>query len=314
MAKTSRTLRFILTDRNSILVISLLAGLVWDSGAQWTEKLVLPGLIVIMTVSMMDVSARDFVPFSAAVRPFFLGTLMNYGILTSAILILTTIFIRDPSFRIGFILMAAAPPAVAVIPFTFLFKGDVPFSLAGTMGGYTSGLLLTPLITLLLVGPGIIDPGRLAVIMVELIVIPVAVSRLIAWTGANRALRPVKGLIVNWSFFLLSYTIIGLNRDALFREPALVLASFIIAFATTIPLALAIEFVGRRFGVGHSRLVALVLLGTLKNYGVAGGLALTLFEKRTAMPATVASVFMVIYVIYLDVANRRRRTVDGRLP
>ena len=41
-------------------------------------------------------------------------------------------------------------------------------------------------------------------------------------------------------------------------------------------------------------LTSLVLLGTLKNYGLAGGLALALFSKKTSVPATVSAVFMII--------------------
>ena len=45
---------------------------------------------------------------------------------------------------------------------------------------------------------------------------------------------------------------------------------------------------------------SLVLLGTLKNYGIAGGLALALFSKEAASPSTVSSVFMIIYIIWLE--------------
>lgn len=50
----------------------------------------------------------------------------------------------------------------------------------------------------------------------------------------------------------------------------------------------------------------LVLLGTLKNFGLAGGLALTLSSRQSAMPATVSSVFMIVYIIYLDIMAKRR--------
>ena len=51
-------------------------------------------------------------------------------------------------------------------------------------------------------------------------------------------------------------------------------------------------------------LTSLVLLGTLKNYGIAGGLALTLFSQETALPATVSSVFMIVYIIWLNFKKR----------
>ena len=46
-------------------------------------------------------------------------------------------------------------------------------------------------------------------------------------------------------------------------------------------------------------LTPLVLLGTLKDDGLAGGLALALFSKKTSVPATVSAVFMIVYILWL---------------
>ncbi len=51
-------------------------------------------------------------------------------------------------------------------------------------------------------------------------------------------------------------------------------------------------------------LTSLVLLGTLKNYGLAGGLALALFSRKTSVPATVSAVFMIVYIIWLELKLR----------
>jgi len=58
-------------------------------------------------------------------------------------------------------------------------------------------------------------------------------------------------------------------------------------------------------GINRSTLTSLVLLGTLKNYGIAGGPALALFSKTTAIPASVSSIFMIVYIIWLDLQKRR---------
>ena len=42
----------------------------------------------------------------------------------------------------------------------------------------------------------------------------------------------------------------------------------------------------------------------LKNYGMAGGMALALFSEKTSAPATVSSVFMIVYVIWLEFKKR----------
>jgi BASS family bile acid:Na+ symporter len=58
-------------------------------------------------------------------------------------------------------------------------------------------------------------------------------------------------------------------------------------------------------------LISLVLLGTLKNYGLAGGMALALFSEKTSVPATVSSVFMIVYIIWLE--YKKRRTEQGKV-
>jgi hypothetical protein len=49
-------------------------------------------------------------------------------------------------------------------------------------------------------------------------------------------------------------------------------------------------------GIFETIATSLVLLGTLKNYGIAGGLDLTLFRRKTALPATVSSVLIIVYI------------------
>jgi BASS family bile acid:Na+ symporter len=47
-----------------------------------------------------------------------------------------------------------------------------------------------------------------------------------------------------------------------------------------------------------------VLLGTLKNYGLAGGISLAFFGNDSALPAAVSTVFMIIYVIWLGIQRQ----------
>jgi len=55
--------------------------------------------------------------------------------------------------------------------------------------------------------------------MVELILLPLVCSRVLLWTGWAKKLEPWKGTLTNWSFFLIVYTIIGLNRQLFFEKP-----------------------------------------------------------------------------------------------
>ncbi len=150
------------------------------------------------------------------------------------------------------------------------------------------------------------NPGKLFLIMVELILVPLILSRVLVRTGMAPRIEPIKGAITNWSFFILTYTIVGLNRDVFLNQPASLMPVALIALASTFLLGWGIERLGRFFQVRPQALISLVLLGTLKNYGLAGGLALALFSKETAVPATVSTVFMIVYIIWLGFKSRWR--------
>jgi bile acid:Na+ symporter, BASS family len=293
-------------DRNAVLLLSIALGLAWGGGAAWAERLVLPALALVMTVSVMDITTDKLSSAGSITRPALVGVLMNYLVLTGVILGLAFGLIREKAFFTGFVIIAAVPPAVAVVPFTMFLKGDVRFSLIGNVGAYLAGLALMPLIAIAFIGEKLSSPLQLAVIAVELILVPLVVSRVLLRLHLGPSLERAKKPITNWGFFLVSYVIIALNRDVLLKDTLSLTPVFFIAFATTILLGWVIEACGKLLGLKREKIISVVLLGTLKNYGLAGGLALTLFDKPSAVPATVASVFMVAYIIYLELVMRRR--------
>jgi BASS family bile acid:Na+ symporter len=300
-------MRNLLRDRNFILISALVIGLLWGKGASWTEPMTLPALAIVMTFSTMGVPESIFRSLRGLLRPMMIGIVMNYFILGVVLLLLTTFLIYDEALRLGFILIAAVPPAVAVIPFTYFLKGDETLSLIGTAGAYLGALIIMPLIALLFLGSGFINPMKLVVIMLELILFPLIASRLLLRIGIASRLDSIKGPITNWSFFLLTYTIVGLNRELILNQPLSLSPVVFIALLSTFLLGWGIEKVGRLLHVPQKVLTSLVLLGTLKNYGLAGGLALALFSKKTSMPATVSTIFMIVYIIWLEFRVRRNR-------
>jgi bile acid:Na+ symporter, BASS family len=296
----------ILRNRDFLLLFSIALGLAWGDGARVTEKAVLPALALVMTLAVMGVPIGVFRSPRSLIAPTLAGLLLNYGVLGGMLLALNFAFIGDGALRAGFVIMAAAPPAVAVIPFTFLLKGDSPFSLVATVGCYLAALAIMPVLTLALLGEGFADSRKVAMIMAELILAPLLISRFLRWSGAAGKLEPWKGPLTNWGFALVVYTIVGLNRNQFLAEPLLILPVALIAFSATFLLGFAIERVARLLKVGREKRVSLVLLGTHKNTGLAAGLALTLFNEETALPASVSTVFMIVYIVWLSLRGRRK--------
>ena len=101
-------------------------------------------------------------------------------------------------------LLVAVPPAIAVIPFTDFLRGNTTFSLLATVACYLGALIITPLIALAFLGTSYIEPRSLVMVIVELIGLPLLVSRVLLWTSMAARLEPIKGTITNWSFFVVT--------------------------------------------------------------------------------------------------------------
>jgi len=195
--------------------------------------------------------------------------------------------------------MAISPPGVAIVPFTYFLKGDVSLSLAGVVGGYLAALMITPLAGWLLFGAGIVDPMKLFLIVTELIVIPIVLARIAVKTGIADRVAPVRGTIVNWTFFLIVYTIVGLNQAVFFSETLSLVPVAVIVVTSSFVVTLVIERLAPLLKLDAQTTTSLVLLATIKNYGLAGGLALALFDQQAAVPAAVASVVVILFFIWL---------------
>ena len=294
----------LLRNRNFILFMALMLGLLLPKGTRWTEHLTLPALAIVMSLSTMGVSGGLFRSLRSLIIPAILGILMSYVVLAGFILGMSAIIINEEDIWKGFIVLAIVPPAVAVIPFTEFLKGNITYSLVGIIGAYLGALIIMPLIVFKFLGSSSFDLGRLSIITILLIIAPLVISRLLLWKRIDEQLESIKGTITNWCFFVVSYTIVGLNQDVFIRQPLSLVPVAAIAIASTFFLGLVIECVGKLFRIDPKITTSLVLLGTIKNYGLAGGIALALFSKQTALPATVSTIFMFVYVIWLGFRAR----------
>jgi bile acid:Na+ symporter, BASS family len=293
-------IRAVLASRNVIFALAVGLGLVLPGAAEWLRPLILPALAVVLTISTLGVGNELFRRPGTLIVPSLTGILLNYLILGNVIVVLSAVLIREDLLWKGFVLMAAVPPAVAVIPFTSYLRGNLFVSLVGTVGGYLGGLVLMPLMLVVLLGGSLADPALLVQHALVLILLPLAASRLILWKGWQSRIRPVRGALTNWGFFLVVYAITGLNQDILVRNPGVLLPIAAVAFAATFVLGFLVERVARLLHLTDETTTSLVLLGTLKNYGLTGGLALSLFGREAALPAAVGSLFLILYYLWLS--------------
>jgi predicted Na+-dependent transporter len=80
-----------------------------------------------------------------------------------------------------------------------------------------------------------------------------------------------------------------------------------IAFASTFVLAEIINQVSRLLGVEKADRISLLLLGTRKNGGLAGAIAIIFLEPRAAVPVAVVAAFNAIHFVWLTSWVKRMR-------
>jgi BASS family bile acid:Na+ symporter len=297
-------LKLLLRNRNSIFLFALGLGLFLPHAVQMTRHLILPALALAMTLSTMEIDGALFRQTRSLLLPALIGIIMSYIVLGNVIIGLATLLFSDEMIWTGFVLLAAVPPAIAVIPFSGFLRGNSSVSLLGTMGGYLGGLAIMPLIAVSLLRSLSFDPFNLVMITLELIVLPLAVSRLLIRRGWRERIDPYRGAVTNWSFFVVLYTLVGLNHHIILDRTLTLLPIASIAFLSMFILGFLIDWVGSLFHIPKETRTSLVLLGTLKNQGLAGGLALTLFGQEAALPGAVTTIVMIAYIIWLDFKKR----------
>lgn len=293
-----------LRNRNWIFILAMTAGLALPQAVFVARHLVLPALALAMALATMGIENAIFRRPRSLIFPALLGVIMSYIILGNIIIGLAVLLIHDEMIWTGFVLLAAAPPAVAVIPFSVFLRGNGTLSLIGTLGAYLGALAIMPLMAFGLLRSQVFDPFKLLMITLELIILPLAVSRLLIRKGWKERIEPYRGTITNWSFFLVLYALIALNRDIILGRTLTLLPVAALSLISMFVLGFLIDWVLGLFHIPKETRTSLVLLGTLKNQGMAGGFALTLFSQEAALPAAVSTMVMIGYVIWLDFMKR----------
>lgn len=270
------------------LVLGLLAG----GFPCYTKEISMASLALLMTLSLSTVDlggtrGRDHLGHAVS------ALALNYLMLTIVILLIGLPF--SDELWPGWVLMAAAPSAVSVVPFTSILGGRTTKALFSTAANYIAALILMPVITFSLIGDAV-SAANLIYALLLLIALPMAASR---GVQKLKLRNETNTIAMNLAFAVLIFAVAGSNRDAFFGEPALVLAISAGCLARTFGTGLATEYCLRRAGIAKEERIAYTLFASYKNLGLTATLAIALFEPIVAVPATICIVFEVAWVIFL---------------
>ncbi len=115
-------------NRNFILVLSIVIGLaVGEKVAVLTRPAVLPVLALIMTLSTTSITSREFTSIKTMPGRILIALLINYVVMGGIILLMGRWLIDDSELWTGLVVIAAVPPAIAAVPWTYVLGGDTLF-------------------------------------------------------------------------------------------------------------------------------------------------------------------------------------------
>lgn len=296
----------LLRNRTFILVMAFVLGLVFSDVASLAGGLTMPALAVVLTVSSAQVSVKEFLPLRKMLRPVLWALSLNYLLLGALILVLAWWLMPTWDLWVGYVLVAAAPPGVAIIPFTYILGGDLKLSLLGTFGVYLLSLLLTPALVYFFTGDAAVSPFRLLNTMLMLILIPFVLSQVIRFNPtASPIIARWRGTIVNWGFFLVIFTVVGLNQEVFLTQPYVLLPVSMVAVASSFVLALVTEMLGKKLYIDEAQRHSFMLLSTIKTSAFAAAVGLNLYNEATSVPGAVISAWYALYFIYLGLKGDR---------
>ncbi len=270
----------------------LVLGLLLGGFPVYTKEISMAALALAMTLSLTSVTLAQ-TRGADHVRHAIWALIINYGALTGLILLIALFF--DTDIRNGWILMAAAPSAISVVPFTTILGGQTSKALFSTAVNYGLALVLMPVLTLILIGSAV-DVTSLLVYIILLIVLPMALSRVVM---RMRISKSANSSILNVSMAVLVFAVAGANRTAFQGELLVVAAIAAAGLARTFGTGLTTELILRRTGASKAARVPYVLFSSYKNLGLTATLAIALFDPIVAVPATICIVMEVVWVIFL---------------
>ena len=292
-------IKFIFSRYHILFLLAIGIGILLPQAAEFASVLALPALTVILTIALLRFPGGFFRHPGLLLSGAIWGNVMNYLILGNLIIMASIFLIREEGFWVGMVLIAAAPPATISIQLGNILRINKQAMLSGMAGAYLGAALIAPLIGLGFLKFIPLNYFGLILLIVELILLPLFLSRLVVDKDWDKLIEKYKGHITDWCFFIIFYALAAGTRYLVINRPLDIVFMFVIAAISTFLLGFIINRVGKYYGTSKRKISSLVFLGTMKNYGLAGAIALNVFNKQAALPALVFSVVMFIYTIWL---------------
>jgi len=289
----------VLRSSTAMLLLAIFIGLVFPQASHIFRGYVNHSLIIMLAISAMSMSLRSIISAKRGVKMVLVGFALNYVALSALCILLGYIFFpQDVDLRNGFVVMAAVPVAVAVVPFTYLLKGDVEYSMTVSALLYLLALILTPALIYVLFGSAI-NLWDLIILDLQLILLPLILSRILLLLRANKLPKWIYDVIINLALAVIVYAIIGVNQPTFFSGEGFLYLILVAALIRTFGIGIITKKVMYKLGIEKTLILPFTMLASIKNMALTSTLALSLFTPKSSLPAAICMPLEILLFIYL---------------
>lgn len=295
---------YLFSRSNLIFLLALICGIILPKGFPIGNALILPALTVILTITLLRFPRGFFRRPGPLLSASIQGNVMNYLVLGNFIILSSIFLIHKQELWVGMVLVAAVPPPVDIILLGNLLRTDKTSIFTGLAGSYLGALFIIPLIGLGFFKYILPNYWNIILIVLGLILLPLALSRIAVDKAWDKIIKPSEETIIDYCSFIVFYTITASSRNILPDWSSDLLVIALIAFVSTFFFAFAIRKIGIYFHSNENKITSFLLMGTMKDCGLAGGIALILFNQEVALPSLIFAIFTFIYINWFKYKRR----------
>jgi bile acid:Na+ symporter, BASS family len=180
-------------------------------------------------------------------------------------------------------------------------KNYIFTSLAGT---YLGALLIVPLAGFCFFKYTHLNYWNIILLILGLILLPLILSWIIVDKEWDKVIAKYEDAATDFGHFIVFYTITASSRNFLMLHSFDLLFIALIALGSTFLFYFMIRKIGFYLHEGENKINFFILLGTMKDCGLAGGIALTVFSPEAAVPPLIFAVFTFVYINWIKYRTR----------
>lgn len=294
-------------NRNIVLIGAIVLGIVAGGLSDILKDSSIYILAIVMTFATTGIETKGLLPISKSIKTMGVSILLGYFIFSTVLLTLSWLLIDNTYLFYGMVIIAASPPGGALIPFTQILKGDMNYSMVGTLGAFIASIFVAPLIIMFFAGADTLNPIDLLVIMGKIIVVPFFISRFLLFKKVYPVVEKIRGRLVEFGFAIIIYIAVGLNRDVLFANFDILASISTVLVISIFGLGGLHRIVSKRLNINKQVIISQNLLLTVKSAGFSASTSLIIFGKEAALPAAIYSIIGLFYLLYLSISNELKR-------